>query len=149
VGIVLSEIKEEIGLIQKWIKAVGDDGADLNETIGQLSSFSDNLRTQHNVQSSKDWNAFECAKIANLGLVYRQYYFLFSKHTHATASGIIAQEKEIARDCVLKAVTFVVLCTVGHLVQVVETKTPQLHVDETANLMETAIACMNQKQSES
>jgi hypothetical protein len=149
VGIVLSEIKEEIGLIQKWIKAVGDNCADLSESIQRLSSFSDSLRMQHNVGSSKDWNAFECARIADLGTVYRQYYFLFSKHTHATAGGIIAQEKEIARDCVLKAVVFVILCTVGNLVQVVETKTPQLHVDEATKLMEAALTFANLEKTES
>jgi hypothetical protein len=42
-------------------------------------------------------------------------------------------------------VIFVVLCTAGHLVQVAETKTPQLHIDETSKLMEAAITFMNQK----
>jgi hypothetical protein len=45
-------------------------------------------------------------------------------------------------------VIFIVLSTVGHLVQVAETKTPQLHIDETSKLMEAAIAYMKQKQTD-
>jgi len=138
VGIVLSEIDEEILRIKQWIKVVGGDVADLNDTIHQLTSFAQNLRAQHGVQSTKDWNAFECVKAADLGIIYRQHYFLFSKHTHATSSGIIAQEHEVMRSIVLEVVVFVVLCALGHLVQVIETRTPQQHVDKAAKLLATA-----------
>jgi hypothetical protein len=145
VGIILSEVKTEIQKIEEWIKVLGNNDDFLKNTVNELSSFASNLRTQHSIKSKKNWNILECAKASDLGGVYRQDYFLFSKHTHATASGIIAQEYETVRDRVLRVVIFVVLCTAGHLVQVAETKTPQLHIDETSKLMEAAITFMNQK----
>jgi len=142
VEIILSEVKTEIQKIKEWIKVLGDNDNTLKDTIDELSSFATNLRMQHHIKSKKNWNILECAKASDLGAIYRQDYFLFSKHTHATASGIIAQEHEIVGDRVFRVVIFIVLCAVGHLVQVVETKTPQLHIDETSKLMEAAMAFM-------
>jgi len=148
VEIVLYEVKTEIKKIEDWIKILGDDDSSmLEETIRDLKSFSKGLETKHGVQSVKNWNVLECAKMSNLGDFYRQDYFLFSKHTHATASGIIAQEHETIRDRVLRIVMFIVLCAAGHLVQVAETKTPQKHIDEAARLMGEAISYIKQNQS--
>ncbi len=138
VGIVLTEVEEEIAHINQWIRVVGDEAVDLKDTVQELSSFAQKLRVQYCVQSAKKWNVFECAKVAELDGVYRQCYFLFSKHTHATASGIIAQEYQVARGIVLQAVVFVVLSAVGDLVQVVKTRTPQQHVDEATKLLAVA-----------
>jgi len=148
IEIILSEVKTEIQKIEEWIKVLGDNDDTLKDTIHELTSFATGLRTQHRIKSKKNWNILECAKASGLGGIYRQDYFLFSKHTHATASGIIAQEHETVRDRVLRVVIFVVLGTVGHLVQVAETKTPQLHIDESSKLMEAAIVYMKQKQTD-
>jgi chemotaxis regulatin CheY-phosphate phosphatase CheZ len=138
VGIVLAEVKEEIARINQWIRVVGDEAVDLKDTVQELSSFAQRLRVQYCVHSSKTWNVFECAKVADLDGIYRQYYFLFSKHSHATASGIIAQEYQVVRGLVLQAVVFVVLSAVADLVQVVKTRTPQQHIDEAAKLLAVA-----------
>jgi hypothetical protein len=148
VEIVLHEVITEIKKIEDWIKILGDDNdSTLKETVAELKVFAKDLETKHGIQSKKNWNIFECAKASNLGEFYRQDYFLFSKHTHATASGIIAQENETVRDRVLRILVFIVLCSVGHLVQIVETKTPQKHIDEAALLVDEAISYIKQNQS--
>ena len=72
---------------------------------------------------------------AELGNLYRREYFLFSKRTHATTSGLISMESGISRGHVLKTVVYILIATAANLVQAVPTDTPQKHVDRASELI--------------
>jgi hypothetical protein len=146
VEIVICEIDDEIHRIKLWMIESNEENEGLNDTIQQLTSFVQSLRGQYGLmENSKKWTTFECAKAAELGTIYRQFYFLFSKHTHATASGIIAQEAEVVSSLVKDTVIFVILCAVGQLSQILEAKEAQCHIDEAARLLDVATKLIGRK----
>jgi len=122
---VVWEIEDEAKRIRKWLGA----GDSLEETVIELESFAQSLRKQFQIPASINWNTLECANAAELSEQYRSDYFLFSKRTHATMSGMISAESCVGRGHVVQTVIFILLAAAGHLVQELPTDAPQKHVD--------------------
>jgi hypothetical protein len=144
---VVAEIEDEIERIQKWVEAkrANECLEGMDETIKQLMDAAQQLRLEHEVTTRRRWNVFDTAKVAELDWHYIRNYFMFSKYVHSTFSGIISQEHQIGRGYVLETMIFIVLAAAGHIPQVIETVTPQAHIDETARLMSITIDLIQQK----
>jgi hypothetical protein len=97
--------------------------------------FAAKLRKEYNVTSKKKWTVFECAAASELVDKYQGDYFVFSGRSHATTGGIITQERRAGAGHALQTLLFIVTYASGGFAQVVLTKTPQQHVDESARLM--------------
>jgi hypothetical protein len=97
--------------------------------------FTAKLRKEHNVTSKKKWTTFECADAAELVDKYRGDYFVFSGRSHATTGGIMTQEKRVGAGHALQTLLFIVIYASGGFAQIILTKAPQQHVDESARLM--------------
>jgi hypothetical protein len=137
------EVEDEMKKIRKWISTTGEDGVGFEETITNLETTSSFLRQKHNISGTLNWNAFECAKKADLVDEYRREYFIYSKAVHATASGIISREQKVGRGHIRQTVLMALLHASGYMVQVVPTKSPQKHIDATADLIEKLTALIN------
>jgi hypothetical protein len=122
------EIEDEVDRVRKWIKAE-------EETAKELENLAQSLRQQNQIPPKLNWNTYQCAEAAELGNLYRREYFLFSKRTHATTSGLISMESGISRGHVLKTVVYILIATAANLVQAVPTDTPQKHVDRASELI--------------
>jgi hypothetical protein len=93
------------------------------------------LRKEFNITSKKKWTTFECAQAAGLVEEYRGDYFVFSGRGHASTGGIMMQESKIGAGHALQRLLNIIIHSAGGFVQVVETTTPQIHIDEAAHLM--------------
>ena len=100
------------------------------------------LRKEHNVTSEKIWSTFACADAAELIDKYRGEYFIFSGRAHASTGGIILEEGKIGAGCALQTLLFIVIYASGGFVQVIQTKTPQRHIDESARLLNKLLELM-------
>jgi hypothetical protein len=107
-----------------------------------FESFAAKLRKEHNVTSEKEWSTFACADAAELIDKYRGEYFIFSGRSHASTGGIILEEGKIGAGCALQTLLFIVIYASGGFVQVIQTKTPQRHVDESARLLNKLLELM-------
>jgi hypothetical protein len=107
-----------------------------------FEKFAAQLRKEHNVTSQKEWSTFDCAEAAELIDKYRGEYFVFSGRAHASTGGIILEEGKIGAGCALQTLLFIIIYASGGLVQVVQTKTPQQHVDESARLLNELLELM-------
>jgi hypothetical protein len=99
------------------------------------ADFATKLRKEFNIHSKKKWTTFDCAEAAELIEKYRSDYFVFSGHVHATTGGMIMQEQQIGAGHALQTLLFIVIYAAGGFVQVIQTKTPQMHVDESTRLL--------------
>jgi hypothetical protein len=126
------EIEDEIKRIGKWLNC----GADLSGTVRELQSLSGTLRTAHGITKIRNWTTLDCAMAAELDQHYRTEYFLFSKKVHATQSGMISSEAEVGRGHILQTICFVLVCAAVHIAQLIQTKTPQKHVDNGTQLLQ-------------
>jgi hypothetical protein len=126
------EIEDEVKRIQKWM----NNGDELDETIKQLQGLARTIKKDHGISSNRSWTTLDCAKAADLDKHYRTDYFLFSKKVHSTTSGMISAEAEFGRGYILRTISFVLLCASVHLVQLIQTKTSQKHVDSGTTLLE-------------
>jgi hypothetical protein len=143
---LIAELEDEVERIRNWIAVdrYFDFGDEMRETIEGLADYAEKLRREYKVASQKRWSVFDTAKIAELDWQYARDYFLYSKYVHATISGIISQEYQIGRGHILQTTIFTVLEAVGHAVQIIETATPQAHIDEATRLMGIGIDLVNQ-----
>jgi hypothetical protein len=107
-----------------------------------FKSFAAKLRNEHNVTSQKEWSTFACADAAELIDKYRGEYFVFSGRAHASTGGIILEEGKIGSGCALQTLLFIVIYASGGFVQVIQTKTPQQHIDESARLLNKLLELM-------
>jgi hypothetical protein len=97
--------------------------------------FAAKLRKEFNVTSKRKWSTFECAGAADLIEKYRGDYFVFSGRVHASTGGIMMQENKIGAGHALLTLLYIVMHASAGFVQVIQTKTPQQHIDESARLM--------------
>jgi hypothetical protein len=130
VQIVISEVEDDLARITKWL-----DPVDCAPAIRGFTEFAQHLRSENRITSHKKWTTLACAEAAELGEQYRCEYFHFSGHAHATTGGIILQEACFGVGQVLQTTLAVVLSAAGHAVQIVPTKSPQKHIDESAKLL--------------
>ena len=98
------------------------------------ADFASKLRKEHNITSKKKWTTFECAAAADLVDKYRGDYFVLSGRAHATTGGIIMQENQVGAGHSLQTLLFIVAYAAGGLVQAIQTKTPQAHIDASSRL---------------
>ena len=136
------EAEDEARRIQKWL---GGDSPCLKETIETLTNWAASIRKQHNVTTNVNWNTLACAEAAELDDHYRQEYFVFSKKTHATTSGMLSSEKNVGRGFILETTVFILLCAAGHVVQVLPTKSPQRHMNRCTKLTKSLCAAVERK----
>jgi hypothetical protein len=99
------------------------------------AEFVAKLRKEYNVTSKKQWSTFDCADAAELVDKYRGDYFVFSGRVHASTGGIMMQENKIGAGHALQTLLFIVIYAAGGFVQVIQTKTPQENLDESARLI--------------
>lgn len=138
---LVAEVDDEIERIQKWIKVdqSNDFQSEMADTVASLTEYAQRLRREHSVTTRNKWSVFDTAQAAKLDWQYARNYFLYSKYVHSTISGIISQEYQVGRGHILQTAIFVILCAVAHAVQLIETDTPQAHIDEAARLLEVGI----------
>jgi hypothetical protein len=129
------EMDKEVKNIHKWIKTTGDDPNAFDETIKSLESLASSLRQRYNILTPLNWNAFECAKAADLADEYRREYFIYSKAVHATTSGIVSRENRVGHGHIIQTVLYALLHATGNMVQVVPTKNAQGYIDTAADLI--------------
>jgi hypothetical protein len=143
---LIAELEDEVQRIRNWIAVDRyiNFGEEMRETIQELADYTDKLRRDYKVASRNRWSVFDTAKVAELDWQYARDYFLYSRYVHATISGIISQEYQIGREHILQTTIFTILEAVGHAVQVIETATPQAHIDEATRLMGIGIDLLNQ-----
>jgi hypothetical protein len=110
--------------------------------IAYIENFAAELRREHKIISKKKWSVFECASAADLVDKYRGEYFVFSGRVHANIGGIIMQENKIGAGQALQTLLFVVIYAAGGFVQIIQTKTPQAHIDESARLINRLLDLM-------
>ena len=99
------------------------------------ADFAAKLRKEYNITSKKKWTAIECAEAADLVARYRGDYFVFSGVVHASTRGIMMQENQIGAGHALQTLLFIVIYAIAGFVEVIQTKTPQEHIDESARLI--------------
>lgn len=138
VEIFIFELEEDKKRIEKWL-----DPVECAPAIEGYSQLAQQLRQEHKITSVKKWKTEECAVAAELSEKYRGEYFLFSAHVHASTGGIITQEMNVNKGFMLQTLLFIVLCAAGHAPQVIPTKLPQQHIDETARLMNELVQLMD------
>ncbi len=135
----IAEIENYLIKIKKWQDAEKDSSPSLFvDTVDQLSDFASSLRKEHGVKSNRKWNTFDVAHAANLDHHYVRDYFLFSRNAHASCTGIICQEHKIGSESILQGVTYIVLASVGHAVQVVPCKDGHSYLKQATSLLEFA-----------
>jgi uncharacterized protein DUF5677 len=129
VQIIISEVEDEIERTKKCFNTI-----DAAPIIRNLSDFAEKLRKEHDAISTKKWNTFECADAAELGQMYSGEYFVFSKHAHATTSGIILRENKIGVGHVLQTILTIVTYTTTGFLQTIKTSSPEGHIKEVVRL---------------
>jgi hypothetical protein len=142
----VAELEEEAEHIRNWteVDRTSDFKSSMSGTLQALADYATQLRREHNITSQNRWNVFDTAREAGLDWQYARDYFLYSKYVHCTISGIISQEYQVGRGHVLQTAIFVMLSAAGHAVQVMETATPQAHIDAAASLMGDAITLVRE-----
>jgi len=136
----ISEIENDLIKIRKWQDAEKDSSPDLfADTVAEMSVFARSLREAHGVKSRCKWTAYDVATAASLDHHYVRDYFFFSRSTHASCTGIICQEFEIGREMILQNMTYIVLATIGHAVQVSPCKNGQSYLRQATSLLESGI----------
>jgi hypothetical protein len=137
VQILISEVEDDISRITKWLDPVACAPA-----IRDLTEFTQRLRREYHITSTKKWTALACAEAAELGEQYRGEYFHFSGHTHATTGGILLQENLFGAGQVLQVMLSTLLTAAAHAVQAIPTKSPQNCIDESTKLLKQVIRLM-------
>jgi hypothetical protein len=137
VQILISEVEDDLSRITKWLDPVACAPA-----ISNLTQFTQRLRREHKITSSKKWTTLACAEAADLGEQYRGEYFHFSGHTHATTGGIILQEESFGAGQVLQVTLATLLSAVAHAVQVLPNESPQKCIDESTHILRQVIRIM-------
>jgi hypothetical protein len=136
----ISEIENDLIKIRKWQDTEKESSPDLfADTVDQMSGFVRSLREEHGVKSRCKWTTYDVANAASLDHHYVRDYFLFSRNTHASCTGIICQEFEIGREMILQNMTYIVLATIGHAVQVSPCKDGQSYLRQATSLLESGI----------
>jgi hypothetical protein len=129
VQIIISEVEDEIERTKKCF-----DPITAAPIIESLSNFKEKLRIEHGVISKKNWNVFECADEAELGQMYSGEYFAFSKHAHATTSGILLREGKVGAGHALQTILKIVLFAASSFIQAIKTSSPKSHLNEIVRL---------------
>jgi hypothetical protein len=133
IQILVSEVEADIERMKLF------DPLECEPGIKCSAEFAAKLRKEYNITSKKKWSAFECADAADLIDKYRGDYFVFSGRVHASTGGIIMQEKQIGAGHALQTLLFIVIYAAAGFAQVIQTKTPQYHVDESARLLKALV----------
>lgn len=129
VQILISEVEADLERMKLF------DPIECAPGIKCSAEFAAKLRKEYKVTSKKKWSTFECAAAADLIDKYRGDYFVFSGRSHASTGGILMQENQIGAGCALQTLLFIIIYASGGFVQVIQTKTPQQHIDESARLI--------------
>lgn len=133
----VSELEEDVEKLKKWdtIQPNETDESYVSEAIDSLSELARTLRDQYQITTRDRWNMFSTAREADLNWHYVQDYYMFSQYTHATMKGMMSLEGEIGRGHTFKTMNMIVILAIGHAVQVLETDTPQVHIDKATELL--------------
>jgi len=138
VQIIISELEEDSERMTRWLN--------LEVYAPIAEDFSNqilHLRKEYGITSTKKWNTSACAEAAQFDGHYRDAYFHLSSHTHAKIIGMEIQEKAACAGYCLQIVIYTVLTAAGYLVQIVQTNSPQKHMEECERLDDERIRLMN------
>jgi len=136
VQILISEVEADMERMKLF------DPIACAQGIQSSADFATKLRKEFNITSKKKWTTLECAAAAELVDKYRGDYFVFSGRVHASTGGIMMQERQIGAGHALQTLLFIVIYAAGGFVQVIQTKAPQAHVDESARLINRLLDSM-------
>ncbi len=105
-----------------------------------LSEFEDlerRIREEANFSGSpRKLSVKETADIAKLDINYQFEYFLYSQHTHAEIGGLTARHfEESLPTRNLRTMAYVLTLAAAFTPQLLDTDTPQLHVDHAAIIL--------------
>lgn len=144
-GFILAAAANESGFAaEKMLAEIADLQKRTGSRLGKdtlLAEFEElerNLRGECNFTGSpRKFTVKDVADIAELDVHYEFEYFLYSQHTHATFSGLLATHNDEhlpARN--LRAMAHVLIVAAGYTAALLETHTPQLNIDRAEGLID-------------
>lgn len=136
IQILISELEADVERMKRL------DPIECAPGIKCSTEVATNLRKEYSITSKNKWSTIECAFAADLVDKYRGDYFIFSGHSHASTGGIIMQENQVGAGHALQTLLYIVTYASGSFVQVIQTKTPQQHIDKSAQIINRVIELM-------
>jgi hypothetical protein len=132
VEIFIWEKENDAQKILKWMhhEDAGKTDLNLQKISDDILAVAKEMRRKYSVTKKLNRNTLECAKAAQLDDQYVRNYFLFSRFTHATISGIQTQESETEKRHHFLNLISIIMSTIRYSVEVLRTKNPQKHLDE-------------------
>ena len=136
---MVAELRDEVAKIKKWSLEDPQFGC-MDDIIQGLTGLAETIKATTGLSTERNWTVYETAVTADLGQHYSREYFILSKYTHSTISGIVSQEYVVGRGHILQVAIFVMAAAAGNLVQGVKTTKAQEYLDAATEIIAATIS---------